>query len=94
MRHLTLRLVHELGGDEIAVVETLAMADLGVPVLLQASNDTIDKVDLAGRRDAFCGKISVTANLYQYGIPWTDTTSHTSDLDGEEFVYDKAKVDA
>lgn len=75
-------------GDEIAVVETVAMAELGVPVLLQACNDTLDKTDLKGRRDAFCGKLSVTANLYQYGIPFTDTTSHTSDLDGAEFAAD------
>ena len=75
-------------GDEIAVVETIAMADLKVPVLLQACNDTLDKTDLSGRRDAFCGKISVTSNLYQYGIPFTDTTSHTSDLDGAEFAGD------
>lgn len=75
-------------GDEIAVVETIAMADLGVPVLLQAYNDTVDKVDLKGRRDAFCGKISVTSNLYQYGIPYSDTTSHTCDLDGAEFAAD------
>ncbi len=75
-------------GDEIAVVETIGMADLKVPVLLQACNDTIEKVDLSGRRDAFCGKISVTSNLYQYGIPYTDTTSHTSDLAGAEFAAD------
>lgn len=75
-------------GDEIAVVETIAMADLKVPILLQACNDTIDKVDLAGRRDAFCGKLSVTSNFYQYDIPYTDTTSHTSDLDGPEFEAD------
>ena len=75
-------------GDEIAVVETVSMADLGVPVLVQACNDTVDKVDLKGRRDAFCGKISVTSNFYQYGIPFTDTTSHTCDLDGAEFAAD------
>lgn len=75
-------------GDEIAVVETIALADLKVPILLQACNDTIDAVDLKGRRDAFCGKISVTSNFYQYGIPFTDTTSHTSDLDGAEFADD------
>ena len=75
-------------GDEIAVVETIAMADLKVPVLLQACNDTLDKTDLKGRRDAFCGKLSITSNLYQYGIPFTDTTSHTSDLDGPEFAGD------
>ena len=47
------------------------------PILLQASNDEVDKVDLAGRRDAFCGKFSVANNFYQYGVPFTDTTSHT-----------------
>ena len=75
-------------GDEIAVVETIAQADLRVPVLVQACNDSVDKVDVKGRRDAFCGKISVTANLYQYGIPFTDTTSHTVDLDRDEFRAD------
>jgi len=75
-------------GDEIAVVETIAQADLRVPVLVQACNDSVDKVDVKGRRDAFCGKISVTANLYQYGIPFTDTTSHTVDLDSDEFRAD------
>ena len=34
-------------------------------------------MDLDSRRDAFCGKISVCNNLYQYGIPFTDTTLHT-----------------
>ena len=75
-------------GDEIGIAETLRMSDLGVPVLIQASNDEVDKVDVRGRRDAFCGKISVTNNLYQYGIPFTDTTSHTCDVDGEEFAED------
>ena len=65
-----------------------APSDLGVPVLIQASNDEIDKVDVRSRRDAFCGKISVTNNLYQYGIPFTDTTSHTVDVDSAEFAAD------
>ena len=75
-------------GDEIAVIETLRGADLRVPVLIQASNDDNDKVDVHRRRDAFCGKLSVTANLYQYGIPFTDTTSHTVDVDSAEFAAD------
>ena len=75
-------------GDEIAVAELLSHGGLNVPVLLQACNDEVDKVDVKGRRDAFCGKISVTTNLYQYGIPFTDTTSHTSDVDGAEFAGD------
>jgi L-fucose isomerase-like protein len=75
-------------GDEIAVVETIAQADLRVPVLVQAYDDSVDKVDVKGRRDAFCGKLSVTSNLYQYGIPFTDTTSHTIDIDTDEFRAD------
>jgi L-fucose isomerase-like protein len=41
-----------------------------------------------GRRDAFCGKISVCNNLRQYGIRWTDTTSHVVDPASEEFARD------
>jgi len=75
-------------GDEIAIMELVSEAKLGVPILLQASNDEIDKVDVASRRDAFCGKFSVANNFYQYGVPFTDTTTHTSDVDGEEFAGD------
>ena len=75
-------------GDEIAIMELVNEAKLGVPILLQASNDEIDKVDVASRRDAFCGKFSLANNFYQYGLPFTDTTSHTSDVDGEEFAGD------
>ena len=70
-------------GDEIAIMELVNEARLNVPILLQASNDEIDKVDVASRRDAFCGKFSVANNFYQYGVPFTDTTSHTSDVDGD-----------
>ncbi len=75
-------------GDEIAIVETIHRSKLNVPVLVQASNDELDKVDLRGRRDSFCGKLSVCNNLYQYGIPFTDTSSHTCDISGDEFAGD------
>lgn len=75
-------------GDEIAISELVNEAQLGVPILLQASNDEIDKVDVKSRRDAFCGKFSVANNFYQYGVPFTDTTSHTSDAGGAEFAAD------
>ncbi len=75
-------------GDEVAVVEAIKESNLGVPVLVQASNDEIDKVDIKSRRDAFCGKISLCNNLYQYDIPFTDTTSHTIDIGSEEFKSD------
>ena len=75
-------------GDEIAIMELVGAARLDVPILLQASNDEIDKVDVASRRDAFCGKFSLANNFYQYGVPFTDTRSHTCDVGGEEFAAD------
>ena len=75
-------------GDELGVVETLNLAKLDVPVMVQACNDDINHVGVFGRRDAFCGKISVCNNLYQYGIPFTDTTEHTCDLDSDVFARD------
>ncbi len=75
-------------GDEIAVVETIRRAGLGVPVLVQACPDELGRLDVKGRRDSFCGKISVCNNFHQYGIPWTDTTSHTVDIASDEFAAD------
>jgi len=75
-------------GDELGVVQTLDMARLDVPVLVQACDDDLDKLDVANRRDAFCGKLSVCNNLYQYDIPFTNTTYHTYPLDSAEFRRD------
>jgi len=74
--------------SEQGVAAVLEMAKLQVPVLIQAGNDEIDKVDVRSRRDAFCGKISVCNNLYQYNIPFTDTTEHTCDIESESFIRD------
>src|SRR2546425_8749204 len=46
-------------GDEKGIAETLKLAQLNVPVLVQAYPDDLDKMDVARRRDAWCGKISV-----------------------------------
>jgi L-fucose isomerase-like protein len=75
-------------GDELGIVQTLDIAKLDVPVMVHAFDDDLDKVDVAGRRDAFCGKISVCNNLRQYGIPWTDTTEHTCAVGSPEFKKD------
>lgn len=75
-------------GYEIGIVNSISLAKLDVPVLVQACNDDNDKVDVHSRRDAFCGKISVCNNLYQYNIPFTDTTLHTYSLSSELFEKD------
>ena len=78
-------------GDELGVVNTIQMANLNVPVLIMACDDDNDKVGVKERRDAFCGKLSVCNNLYQYGIKFTDTTYHTYSLDSKEFTADLYK---
>jgi L-fucose isomerase-like protein len=63
-------------GDEKGVADTLKLAGLNVPVLVQGYPDDLDRLDVIRRRDAFCGKISVCNNLRQAGIPFSLTTKH------------------
>ncbi|MGE4587890.1 MAG: L-fucose/L-arabinose isomerase family protein, partial [Mangrovibacterium sp.] len=81
-------------GYEIGVINSVMLSELNVPVLVQACDDENDKVDVKSRRDAFCGKLSVCNNFYQYGIKFTDTIYHTYSLDSAEFVADLNKFAA
>lgn len=81
-------------GDERAIADTLRMADLHVPVLIQATPDTPSKMLITDRRDSFCGKMSVCNNLQQYGIPYTLTTLHTEAPDSDAFKKDLAEFSA
>ena len=53
-----------------------ALQDAGVPILMQAYPDEIGKMDFQHRRDAFCGKFSVTDVFTQYGVPFTVLKPH------------------
>jgi len=75
-------------GDERAIANTLRWAELNVPVLIQAFPDEIERMDLANRRDSFCGKMSACCNLHQYGIKYTITSRHTMDPTGAGFQED------
>jgi len=75
-------------GEERAVADTLRLADLRVPVLIQATPDDPKKMTIAFRRDSFCGKMSACNNLRQYGIPYSITTLHTEAPDSPEFTSD------
>jgi len=77
-------------GDERAVAETLRMARLDVPVLVQAYPDTPNRMGIRYRRDSFCGKMSVCNNLKQYGIPYSLTRLHTVAPTSESFREDLA----
>jgi L-fucose isomerase-like protein len=65
-------------GDEKGVADTLKMARLDVPVLIQGYPDDLKQLSPARRRDAFCGKISVSNNLVQAGIKFSLTSKHVS----------------
>src|ERR1041385_1542877 len=60
-------------GEERAIVDTIRMADLQVPVLVQATPDDPRTMTIADRRDSFCGKMSACNNMRQYNIPYTLT---------------------
>lgn len=75
-------------GDEKGVADTIQLSGLNVPVLIQGYPDDLDKMDVVNRRDAWCGKISVCNNLYQYGIKFSLTTKHVVSLRDTSFVKD------
>lgn len=77
-------------GDEKAVANALRMAHLEVPALIHAFPDEPQKMQMGGRRDSFCGKISVCNNLWQYGIRFTLTRRHTVQPDSDSFKQDLA----
>src|SRR5688572_26595919 len=75
-------------GDEKGVAETIKLSGLNTPVLIQAYPDDLNKMDVVNRRDAWCGKISVCNNLYQFGIKYTLTTKHVAVPTNETFIND------
>ena len=70
--------------DENGAVTALEHAN--VPILMQAYPDEIGKMDFANRRDAFCGKFSVTDVFEQYQIPYTVLKPHVVHPMSEQFA--------
>lgn len=75
-------------GDENGAVT--ALKEAGVPILIQAYPDDLDKMAPELRRDAFCGKLSVTDVFRQVGIKFTALRPHTAAPAGKAFA---AQVD-
>lgn len=75
-------------GDEKGVADTLKVARLNKPVLIQAFPDDLGQLSVSRRRDAFCGKISVCNNLLQAGIPFSLTSRHVCRTDSASFRAD------
>jgi len=64
--------------DERGVVAALKNA--GVPIYIQTYPDKLDLMGPADRRDGFCGRISITDNLWKYKIPFTVLPPHTLEV--------------
>ncbi len=62
-------------GDETGAVA--ALADAGVPILIHAYPDELDKMRPELRRDSFCGKFSIMDVFCQYGVKFTALKPHT-----------------
>jgi L-fucose isomerase-like protein len=75
-------------GEERGLADAIRLANLRVPVLIQATPDHAGKMTIAFRRDSFCGKMSICNNLKQYGIPFSLTRLHTESPDSNEFKAD------
>src|SRR6185369_6080458 len=75
-------------GDEKGVADTLKLSKLNVPVLVQGYPDDLQKMDVARRRDAYCGKISVCNNLVQAGIKFSVTRKHVVHPTDDSFISD------
>lgn len=75
-------------GDETGAIA--ALKDCGVPILIQAYPDEMDKMAPESRRDAFCGKFSIMDVFYQYGLKFTILPPHTVSPSSPRFA---AQVD-
>lgn len=80
-------------GNETGISAALTRMDRRVPVLVQASDDDLTKMDLVNRRDAFCGKLSLCAVLRQCRIPFTTTKLHSCAITSCEFALDIQKFE-
>jgi len=81
-------------GDERGIAETVRLANLDVPVMIQATPDDPAKMSLSDRRDSFCGKLSACNNLSQRGIPYSLTDLHTVSPTSAEFRADLERFGA
>ncbi len=71
-------------GDETGAIAALKNA--GVPILIQAYPDELDKMAPELRRDAFCGKFSVMDVFKQYELPFTALKPHVVHPKSKDFT--------
>jgi L-fucose isomerase-like protein len=71
-------------GDENGAVA--ALKEAGVPILIQAYPDDLDRMGPELRRDAFCGKISIMDVFYQNNLKFTALKPHVVSPSSERYI--------
>ncbi len=71
-------------GDETGAVA--ALKEAGVPILIQAYPDELNRMAPATRRDSFCGKFSIMDVFCQYGVKFTALKPHVVHPASEAFA--------
>ena len=71
-------------GDENGALA--ALKDAGVPILIQAYPDQLEKMAPELRRDSFCGKFSIMDVFCQDGVKFTNLKPHTVHPNSELFA--------
>jgi len=71
-------------GDETGAVA--ALKEAGVPILIQAYPDDLDKMAPDLRRDSFCGKISIMDVFRQYNVKFTAFKPHVVKPSDKRFI--------
>jgi L-fucose isomerase-like protein len=71
-------------GDENGAVA--ALKEAGVPILVQAYPDDLDRMGPDIRRDAFCGKFSIMDVFFQHNLKFTALKPHVVSPSSERFI--------
>ena len=78
-------------GDETGAIA--ALKEAGVPILIQAYPDDLDRMAPEARRDSFCGKLSIMDVFCQYGVKFTALKPHTVHPGNPKFAENIAYFD-
>ena len=78
-------------GDETGAIA--ALKDAGVPILVQAYPDEMDKMAPESRRDSFCGKFSIMDVFCQYGLKFTALQPHVVSPSSDRFAQNVDEFD-
>src|SRR5689334_22211608 len=73
-------------GYVYVIADFINWSGLNVFLLILSYSYDLGKIDVVNMRDAWCGKISVCNNLFQFGIKYSLTSKHVAIPSDESFI--------